>query len=163
MTKKKIVNKFNKLKVLLTLLLVLLFVENFGGGVVIIPEIKTKEIGELEKTHQIKLTPSNLYQKIIDYEFEHPKIVFSQVMWETGNLTRIKNNNLFGFRSTKYLKFDSWEDCIIYAKKWQDKRYITGNYYDFLERINFAEDSLYISKIKKMERLIFKFNRYGLE
>lgn len=163
MTKEKIVKKFNKLKIPLTILLVLIFIQNFGGGLTINPEIKVKQIAELEKTEEVRLTPENLYQMIIDYKFEHPKVVFSQVMWETGNLTKVKNNNLFGFRGTKYLKFDSWEDCIIYAKNWQDKKYVTGNYYDFLKRVKFAEDSLYINKIKKMEHVIFKGNKYGLE
>lgn len=163
MMKEKIVKKYNNLKMILTFIMTIIFTQNLGGGTVIDPKVKSKEIVEVEKQHQIKLTPSNLYQKIIDYEFEHPKIIFSQVMLETGNLKRIKNNNLFGFRSTNYLKFDSWEDCIIYAKKWQDKKYVTGNYYDFLKRIKYAEDSLYICKIKKMEYLIFKLNRYGLD
>lgn len=164
MTKQKFVSRFNNLKISLTLFLVLFFFQKFGNGNVTV-EDKSKKVIELLQTEkeEVKLTPFNLYQKIKEYKFEHPKIVFSQVMWETGNLTRVKNNNLFGFRGTNYLKFDSWEDCIIYAKSWQDKKYVTGNYYDFLKRVRYAEDSLYIYKIKKMEHVIFKMNKYGLE
>jgi poly(A) polymerase Pap1 len=116
-----------------------------------------------EMVAQIKITPFNVYNKIVEYEFDHPKIVFSQVMVETGNLKRIKNNNLFGFRYKTYLKFETWEDCVKYAKKWQDKKYIKGDYYSFLKKIGYAEDSLYISKIKRMEKIIFNTNLYGLE
>ena len=80
---------------------------------------------------------------------KYPEILLNQIRLETGNLTKIYGNNLFGFKSEEYLSYDTWVDCIKYAKVWQDKKYKGGNYYAFLVRINYAQDSLYIQKLKE--------------
>ena len=151
MTKEIIVKN---LRLIMTFLLLFLSLESNS----IVNPVPQKQVKE-----QIRLTPFNVYQKIIEYKLEHPKIVFSQVMHETGNLKKIKNNNLLGFRYINYLKFGTWEDCIKYAKNWQDKRYVNGDYYTFLKKVGYAKDSLYISKIKRVEYLIFIKNKYGME
>jgi len=99
MTKENFKQKTNLLRTPITLILLILFVFKLGGE----PKFEDKPQiidTNIEEVQVIKLTPVNVYKKIIEYEIEHPKIVFSQVMVETGNLkskgAKIKNN-LFGF------------------------------------------------------------------
>lgn len=166
MRKEKIRRKFNLLRIFIVIILLILLVNNFGSSSnfitppkIIEPKIETEQI--------IKLTPVNVYQKIIEYKIEHPKIVFSQIMVETGHLNsdgaKIKNN-LFGFINKKgHMSFGSWEESIEYYKEWQERKYISGNYYKFLKKVGYAEDSLYIGKLIKMEYLIFRNNKLNLE
>lgn len=51
-----------------------------------------------------------------------------------------------------YAVYDSWEDCIIDYKFWQDKSFkLTEKYLVFLGNY-YAEDTLYISKIKSISK-----------
>jgi hypothetical protein len=99
---------------------------------------------------ELDLTYDNIRSQMTENGLKHPEILMKQIKLETGNLKRIKGNNLFGFRKDDYLSFDTWVDCIKFAKVWQDKRYKGGNYYAFLVKINYAEDSLYIEKLKRI-------------
>jgi len=166
MTKENFKQKTNLLRTPITLILLILFVFKLGGE----PKFEDKPQiidTNIEEVQVIKLTPVNVYKKIIEYEIEHPKIVFSQVMVETGNLkskgAKIKNN-LFGFfNKSGHMSFDSWEESIIYYKEWQNKKYIGGNYYNFLKKVGYAEDSLYISKLMRMEYILFNKLKYGMD
>lgn len=166
MTRENFKQKFNLLKIPITIMLLILLVNNFGRGSIITTRYeKNQEI--LKKDIIIKLTPINVYKKIIEYEIEHPKIVFSQVMIETGHLksqgARI-DNNLFGFtKKSGHIKFCSWEESVVYYKEWQDRKYNGGNYYVFLEKVGYATDSLYISKLIKMEHILFNKLKYGMD
>lgn len=164
MIEKKKRTKYNVLRITITFILLLFFVKNFGGGGEILPaDEKIKNYEQLNKIDDTGLTPRNVYQKLIEYKIQHPQIVFSQVMWETGHLKRIKSNNLFGFRNVNYKKFDSWEESIQYAKVWQDRKYNGGDYYTFLKNVKYAEDPNYIINVKKMVYNIFKLNLYELD
>lgn len=99
----------------------------------------------------VELTYDNIMAEMIQNELKHTDILLKQIKLETGNLKRIKDNNLFGFRKNDYLSFNTWMDCIKYAKVWQDKRYKGGNYYTFLDKINYAEDPLYFEKLKRIK------------
>ena len=101
--------------------------------------------------NEIELTYDNIMTEMIQNELKHTDILLKQIKLETGNLKRIKDNNLFGFRKNESLSFDTWMDCIKYAKVWQDKRYKGGNYYTFLDKINYAEDPLYFEKLKRIK------------
>lgn len=71
-------------------------------------------------------------------------IVLRQAIFESGHFKSAickKKNNIFGFRSAViYKSFKSWQDCVDYYKKWQDKHYkdTTEEYYHFLQRINYS-------------------------
>jgi hypothetical protein len=53
-------------------------------------------------------------------------------------------------KQNNYAVFASWEDCIKDYKYWQDKSFkLTERYLTFLGSC-YAEDPLYVSKIKKM-------------
>ena len=100
------------------------------------------------------LSVENLFEFIVESDIECPLIVLKQSLLETGRFTSYqckKNNNLFGFRTEDgYLKFRSWQESVSYYKRWQAKRYHGGNYYTFLENINYAEDTLYCKTLKNM-------------
>lgn len=66
-----------------------------------------------------------------------------QALLETGNLRHpmlMSRNNLFGFRSRAYLRFEKWQDSVAYYKRWQDRHYTNSaeNYFRFLDRIRYA-------------------------
>lgn len=90
------------------------------------------------------------------YEIKYPKIVLAQSVLETGHyrskLCR-ENNNLFGlYNSAKkeYFKFSHWSESVEAYKKYVQYKYKEGDYYNFLDSIGYASDSLYISKVKNI-------------
>lgn len=88
------------------------------------------------------------------YEIKYPKIVLAQAILETGHYKSKlckENNNLFGlYNSVKkeYFKFSHWSESVEAYKKYVQYKYKEGDYYNFLDSIGYASDSLYISKIK---------------
>lgn len=105
-----------------------------------------------------------LYKTLQHYEFPEPAIITAQAVLETGNFKSrlcLNNNNLFGlYNSSKleYYKFDSWISCIFAYKKFILNKYRDKeNYYDFLQRIGYAEDPEYINKVKNIELKIITF------
>jgi len=102
------------------------------------------------KNDKNKLNLENVYTVLLKENIQYPLIVLAQVYHESANLTStacLKRNNLLGFQSGK-MYFKSWQECIAYAKKWQDKRYISGDYYKFLKKIGYAQDINYNKKVK---------------
>ena len=100
-------------------------------------------------------TLDSVYSALVQSEIKHPQIVLKQVKLETGNLKCSKcsqdYNNLFGFfYKGAYLKFDTWEESVAYYKRWQDKYYKGGDYYQFLINIGYATDKNYINKLKQL-------------
>lgn len=88
-------------------------------------------------------------------EVRHPDIVLRQACLESAWFTSPawrKNHNPFGFRyNGEYILFNDWKSAIGYMKSWQDKYYKGGDYYLFLERRGYAEDSCYVETLKKMD------------
>jgi len=93
--------------------------------------------------------------EILRLEIKYPEIVLAQSVLETGwfkSRRCLEDHNLFGFRTKKgYLLYDTFYDSITSYKKWQVK-YYRGNedYYEFLARINYAEDTMYIPLVKQL-------------
>jgi hypothetical protein len=48
------------------------------------------------------------------------------------------------------MRFKSVEECVEYYKTWQTKRYVKGDYFEFLKKIGYAEEEGYIELLKKM-------------
>ena len=95
-----------------------------------------------------------LLLKLKQHKIQYPYIVLKQAILETGwfksNVLKT-HNNLFGFRTSKgYIKFKTVDESIIYYKNWQAKRYKGGDYYEFLVNIKYAEDTMYIYKLKNI-------------
>jgi hypothetical protein len=88
-------------------------------------------------------TPERVFRAICRAGIRHPEIVMRQALLETGNLRHpmlMSRNNLFGFRSRAYLRFDNWQDSVAYYRRWQDRHYTNSaeNYFRFLDRIRYA-------------------------
>ena len=93
-------------------------------------------------------------QQIKAKKIKHPEIVYAQYRLETGN-GKSKGfkeyNNAFGFSlNGKLMRFKSVSECVEYYKTWQAKRYVRGDYFEFLKKIGYAEDNKYIELLKKM-------------
>ena len=99
-------------------------------------------------------------QEVLDYLIEigckEPEIVARQSVQECGHNYESKNarerHNLFGlWNSGKgcYFTFDKWEEsCRAYLTSIQYKIIEGEDYYHFLDRIGYATDTAYISKVK---------------
>lgn len=87
---------------------------------------------------------------------EEPVYVLAQAAYESGwfNCKKCswKYNNMFGFtsQSGEYLRFKTWQDCLVYYSNWQKKRYPKykishpkGNYLGFLKYCHFSESAEY--------------------
>ena len=81
----------------------------------------------------------------------------SQSILETGYYRSEgckKDNNLFGlynWRKKEYYKFSHWTESVKAYRDMIQYRYKNDeDYYHFLDRIGYAEDSLYIQKIKSI-------------
>lgn len=104
-------------------------------------------------------TPNDtlVYEACIYYGIHHPEIVVAQSILETGYYRSEgckKDNNLFGlYNSSKkqYFKFNHWTESVkAYKNMIQYKYRDNEDYYHFLDRIGYAEDSLYNNKIKSI-------------
>lgn len=96
-----------------------------------------------------------LMEALIYLGVKNPEIVYKQAILETGNFKSklcINHNNLFGLRHKKgYYKFTHWTESVIAYRNKIQNRYKDGeDYYDFLLRIGYAEDSNYINKLKNI-------------
>ena len=118
-------------------------------------EVKKEEpIVEEITIYDSTLTKENLLKFIVEQDVQNPIIVMKQACLETGHFTSRgchERNNLFGFRTSKgYLKFDTWQQCVLYYKDMQCRRYNGEDYYKWLKLIGFAEDTNYIAKLKQI-------------
>ena len=99
------------------------------------------------------LTKENLRAELIRQGIPHHEIVYAQALHETGNLTSYvcrTKNNLFGLRKgNTYRSYSDYSKCIADYKRLISSRYKGGDYYAFLIRIGYAEDEMYIDKIKR--------------
>jgi uncharacterized FlgJ-related protein len=119
-----------------------------------IPEIRKPSI--IVDTVRIEtFSEANLIRYMEILEIECPNIVLAQAKLESGNFTsnRFKQYNaLFGFQtsSINIIKYKSWKESVINYKNWQMRRLKDGeNYYDFLVRVKYSEDSNYVNKLKQ--------------
>ena len=88
------------------------------------------------------------------FGLKHSEIVVAQSILETGHYHSdncVKHNNLFGLynsRRRQYYKFDKWWKSVIAYRDMIQYRYKGGDYYEWLQKIGYAEDPNYISKVK---------------
>ena len=108
-----------------------------------------------------ELNIENLMATLRQFDVKFPQIVAAQALLETGYFTSrvcLENNNLFGLRrpsTGSYYTFNSWEESVKAYKDYVQYKYKGGNYYEFLNRIGYAEDGSYISKVMSLERSLF--------
>lgn len=96
----------------------------------------------------------SIYAELIRQEVPHPHIVLKQAKLESGNfkskLTKTHNNILGIKQGKKYKKYTHYSECITDYKKRISNRYKGGDYYQFLKRIKYANNSAYIKLLKKL-------------
>lgn len=120
-----------------------------------------KATGEEYQLFIHKTPEEGLYDALTFYDVKFPDIVYAQALLETGGFTSslcTDNNNLFGlYNSTKgeYHSFEHWGESVLAYAKYIQRRYKPKeDYYKFLQRIRYASDPDYISKLRD----IVKYN-----
>ena len=92
------------------------------------------------------------------YGIKHIDIVVAQSILETGMYRSeqcLKHNNLFGLYNSRkqvYFRFNHWTESVKAYRDLIQYRYTDGDYYKWLNKIGYAEDSLYIIKVKDIVR-----------
>lgn len=118
---------------------------------------ESKEICVKWRTEHFKLSKENLYNELIAQEIDYPEIVLAQAILETGHFTSYscrERNNLFGLRKRdgSYMTFDHWTNSVHAYKKYIQKyKEIPNDYYKFLNDLGYAEDSVYVVRVKQIE------------
>ena len=119
------------------------------------PEVKTDSFEYRQDFHS-KSPEDGLMEALIYYEVQYPQIVYAQALIETGNFKSnlcLNSNNLFGLYNSsrgRYHRFDHWTESVVAYKDFIQRRYKPPeDYYKFLQRIGYAGDPNYISKLKK--------------
>lgn len=99
----------------------------------------------------------DLPQVLNYYGVMYPDIVRAQAILETGHYrSKVfkEYNNLFGLYDSKngdYFRFNHWSESVAAYISMIQYRYKPPNdYYHFLQDIGYAEDSLYVSKVKSI-------------
>ena len=114
-----------------------------------IPEVDVKSL---------ELTKDNFLRVCSYYNIQFDSIVYRQAVLESSNFTSSlcrTHNNFLGLYNSKekdFYKFDHWSTCIKAYRDFVQYKYSPekygGDYYDFLKKLPYAEDSLYIQKLK---------------
>jgi hypothetical protein len=71
---------------------------------------------------QSRLNVDSVFKYICKSGIKHPEIVIKQAVLETGWFKSpflMSRNNIFAFRTKKYLRFENWKACVDYYKNWQ--------------------------------------------
>lgn len=96
------------------------------------------------------------------YNIQYPDIVVSQAILETGHFKSencINKNNLFGLYNSykhEFFEFNHWSESVKAYHDLIQYRYIEGDYFEWLEKIGYAEDTLYVNKIKSIKEQYIK-------
>lgn len=119
-----------------------------------------------EYTHQdfTEITTLNdtiLYYALLHYEVKHPTAVLAQAKLESDNFQSSlfkRHNNFLGLynsRKKEYFKFNHWVECILAYKNMVEYKLKEGeDYYQFLDRIGYAENPDYVRIVKQIENSI---------
>ena len=104
------------------------------------------------------LSNENLLNELRAQGVHFPEIVVAQAILETGNFKSAacsNKNNLFGLRKKDgtYMSFEHWTDCVaaykLYIQRWEK---CPEDYYQYLNDLGYAEDSLYTQKLRQIVR-----------
>lgn len=140
-------------------------------------EHKTEKEIMLILQHENKFSEKKFVNLLEDMNFRFPHIVYAQSSLETGNFTSSlfkENNNLFGMRipaqritlannsQNDYAYYNTWIESVydyaLYSATYLSQLKTEEEYLNYLQQ-NYAEDSTYVSKLKKIiEQSKSKFN-----
>lgn len=122
-----------------------------------VPEDTAIVLEQPEFFLQDTVSIEGIYAACDYYGIQYPDIVVSQAILETGFFKSdlcLNRNNLFGLfnsRTMDFYAFDHWTESVKAYKNKVQYRYKEGDYYDWLEHIGYAEDTLYVSKLKTIK------------
>ena len=117
---------------------------------------QSEKVNIVWRQNHFILNPENLYNELKAQGIEYPEIVMAQAILETGHFKSnacVNRNNLFGLRcgDGTYMYFNHWTDCVEAYKCYiQDWKEIPKDYFSYLDSLGYAEDSLYIPKLKQI-------------
>lgn len=104
------------------------------------------------------LNDTILYYALLHYEVKHPTAVLAQAKLESANFQSSlfkRHNNFLGLynsRRREYFKFNHWTECILAYKNMVEYKLKEGeDYYQFLDRIEYAENPDYVRVVKQIE------------
>jgi hypothetical protein len=100
-------------------------------------------------------TINEVHSYLYQLEVKHPDVVMSQIIQECGyeinSYNATHRRNLTGWTvNSKLHTFGHWKSCIRAYKRWQDKYYVGGDYFEYLESKGYAEDKTYIKRVKSI-------------
>mgnify|MGYP003618638691 CR=1 FL=1 len=123
-----------------------------------------ENIIRIEKDKNV-LTEEALKEYILSINIRFPDVVYAQAKLETGNLSKVKYNNLFGMRKATvrpttasgvengYSYYNSWKESVLdyalYQAAYLSQIHSREEYLQYLQKF-YAEDTSYISKINKI-------------
>jgi len=131
-------------------------------------ETKTNNI--IENSTNQSLVDS-IYTEILRMRIEHPTVVFSQLLLETGYFTSelfITNNNMFGMKASGsrattsnhivngYKWYPNWRESLIDYALLQMAFYRNISESEYLKRlsISYASDPNYVKKIQNIQKTL---------
>lgn len=138
-------------KLIILLILLLLFIS---------PNISmiNREYTHRDFTEITTLNDTILYYALLHYEVKHPTVVLAQAKLESANFQSSlfkRHNNFLGLynsRKKEYFKFNHWTECILaYKTMVEYKLKEDEDYYQFLDRIGYAENPDYVKIVKQIE------------
>lgn len=96
----------------------------------------------------------HVFSEICKSGMREPQTVMRQALLETGNFRSsflMQRNNLFGFRTQRYLQFGNWQDSVRYYRDWQARHHkpTDKSYYAFLSRIRYGAPT-YAQHLRKI-------------
>ena len=115
------------------------------------------------------ISEETLFRTLEHFGYANPATITAQAVLETGNFKSklcLEKNNLFGLynsRKREYFEFDSWISCIFAYKEMIYSRYNPEkeDYWQFLERIGYAEDPNYVTKVKTLRaKILQKYDKH---
>lgn len=109
-----------------------------------------------------ELNHQNVYNELISQGIDYPEIVLAQAILETGNYKSYScttRHNLFGLRRRDgtYMEFGHWTESVgAYKKYIQKYQELPEDYYKFLDDLGYAEDSIYVVRVKQIVKTTLK-------
>lgn len=143
-------------------------------GIILIKSAKEISKKEEESKIEVSINQSlvdSVHTEILRLRLEHPTIVFSQILLETGYFTSelfMTNNNMFGMKASGsrattsnvivngYKYYTNWRESLIDYALLQMAFYRGISETEYLKRlsISYASDPNYIKKIQNIQKTL---------
>lgn len=115
----------------------------------------TEEPNYQWRVEHFVINHDNVRDEIVSQNLDFPEIVMAQAAIETGgfkSISCLKDGNLFGLRNKdgSYKRFTHWTESVSYYKKHIQKYdSLPKDYYQYLDRLGYAENPQYTQVIRE--------------